>query len=92
LQLERDRIEDARDIHRSLMTRYADRGVARIAGVGSVLRGRSRRDQHGVVAGRVSTRNAEPRPAASVAIVGTTRGAIADANGRSSSPAFAPAT
>ena len=84
LHLERARIEDARDIHRTLMTRYTTAALVGLMALTPALRGQEpARPAVGVVAGRViDALTSEPRLGASVAIVGTRRGAIADANGR----------
>ena len=81
LQLEDERIEDSRDIHRCVMKRYAVSALAALALAFAPSRVRSQQAV-GVVAGRVvDAQRAEPRAGTGVAIVGTTRGAIADVNG-----------
>jgi hypothetical protein len=84
LGLEHARIDDARDIHKTLMTRYAVPALAMLLALTPMLRAQ----QTGVVAGQViDAGTSEARPGTGVAIVGTTRGAIADANGRFVIPA-----
>lgn len=82
LQLDDERFEDARDLNR-ILRRYATTAVAALAFMMAPLARSSAQQAVGVVAGRVvdAQRN-EPRAGTGVAIVGTTRGAIADENGR----------
>ncbi len=85
LELDKARIEDARDIHKTILTRYASVALALLLAVAPALRAQrpATRDGTGVVAGQViDASNAEPRAGASVTIAGTQRGAIADAQGR----------
>jgi hypothetical protein len=83
LGLEHARIDDARDIHKSIMTRYVVPTLAMLLALTPL-----RAQQTGVVAGQVvDATTSEPRPGTGVAITGTTRGAIADANGRFVIPA-----
>ena len=80
LGLEHARIDDARDIHKTLMMRYAATALALLLAASPALRGQQ--TPTGVVAGRVvDASTLEPRQGTGVAIVGSTRGAIADANG-----------
>ena len=83
LHLETARIEDARDVHRTIMKRYASAALLAVFAFGHTLSGQQPVRPIGVIAGRViDATTSEPRQGASVAVVGTTRGAIADANGR----------
>ena len=94
LELRTARLDDARDVHAAILERYASvaaRGVA-VGGllVCCLIGGRRIGAQVptgsygvGVVAGRVlDSTTLEPRAGASIAVVGTTRGAIADSTGR----------
>ncbi|MGH7616154.1 MAG: carboxypeptidase-like regulatory domain-containing protein [Gemmatimonadaceae bacterium] len=79
LELEGKRIEDARDLHSIVMTRYAATALALLLAVAPLARSQ----QTGVVAGRViDAATSEPRSGASVAVVGSTNGAIAGTAGR----------
>ena len=79
LELEQARIEDARDIHKTLMTRYVVPTLALLLAFAPTLRAQGT----GVIAGQVvDAGTSEARAGVGVAIVGTTRGAIADAGGR----------
>lgn len=81
LHLDDERIEDSRDIHRCVMKRYAVTAMTALALAFAPSRAHSQQAV-GVVAGRViDTQRSEPRAGTGVAIVGTTRGAIADTNG-----------
>jgi hypothetical protein len=84
LHLERARIDDARDIHKTLMTRYSTAALVALLALAPALRGQQpARPASGVIAGHVlDATTSEPRQGTSVAVVGTPRGAIADANGR----------
>ncbi|HEY9228906.1 MAG TPA: carboxypeptidase regulatory-like domain-containing protein, partial [Gemmatimonadaceae bacterium] len=86
LRLDIERIEDARDVHRVVMKRYAPVATALMLALSPIARSadaQQTRDSVGVVAGRViDAATAEPRTGAGVAVVGTARGAIADVNGR----------
>ena len=85
LQLEDERIEDARDVHRVVMKRYATvaTAVAMALAPGAVIGAQQVRDSTGVIAGRVvDAATSEARAGTGVAVVGTTRGAIADTDGR----------
>ena len=94
LELDTARIEDARDIHDTLMIRYAAAPVGTVLGAlcmmlaGPALTAPLRsqqpmRDTAGVIAGRVlDATTLDGRAGAGVKIVGTTRGAIADTDGR----------
>jgi hypothetical protein len=96
LELESARIEDARDIHRTVLKRYAGAVATAVllallvspaalpARLGAQQRARvAPGDTLGVIAGRViDAQSLEPRAGVGVAIVGSTRGAIADATGR----------
>src|SRR5262245_25369139 len=84
LQLDAETIEDARDLHRVVMKRYAAVATALLLAVLPCMKASAQqtRDTTGVVAGRVvDAVTSEPRVGAGVAIVGTNRGAIADASG-----------
>jgi len=94
LHLDKARIEDARDIHSTLMTRYAATALALLLAV-VPLRSQqpTRHDTLGVIAGRVvDATTSEPRAGTGVALVGTSRGAIADATGRFIIPGVSPGT
>ncbi|MFI5229763.1 MAG: carboxypeptidase regulatory-like domain-containing protein, partial [Gemmatimonadales bacterium] len=90
LELSRARLDDARDIHGAVLLRYARRAaqaaavaVAFLIALPQIGRAQQHRDSTGVVAGRVlDAATAEPRGGAGVAVIGTTRGAIADSVGR----------
>lgn len=85
LQLDDERIEDARDIHRAVMKRYITVASALLLAIapGWSDAQQAPRDSVGVVAGRViDAVSSEPRVGTGVAIVGTIRGAIADGTGR----------
>jgi hypothetical protein len=94
LKLEKARLDDARDVHAAVLARYAG-AAARAAATGCLLLGcllggrRAGAQQAvtsygvGAVAGRViDAGTLEPRGGASVVVVGTARGAIADSAGR----------
>ena len=84
LQLDAETIEDARDLHRVVMKRYAAVTSALLLAVLPCMKAGAQqpRDTTGVLAGRVvDAVSSEPRVGAGVAIVGTNRGAIADASG-----------
>jgi hypothetical protein len=85
LKLDKARIEDARDIHTTVMMRYATGALALLLAVHPTIRAQqpARSDTTGVIAGRVlDATTSEPRPGAAVTLIGTTRGAIVDAAGR----------
>ena len=84
LRLETAPINDARDIHAAVMKRYITTAVAALIAIAPFTRDLAgQQPAVGVVAGRVvDATTAEPRTGAGVAIVGTTHGAIADADGR----------
>jgi hypothetical protein len=87
LGLDRVRIDDARDIHRAVMSRYAATALALVLALSPVIHAQQRRDSTGVVAGRVvDAVSAEPRAGTGVAILGpagaATNGAIAGPDGR----------
>ena len=85
LKLDKARIEDARDIHSAVMTRYATTALALLLAVAPIVRAQQpvRHDTTGVIAGRVlDAVTSEARAGTGVAVVGTVRGAIADATGR----------
>src|SRR5581483_6962001 len=70
--------------HKSVMMRYAAPALAMLLACTPLLRAQ----QTGVIAGQVvDASTSEPRAGAGVAVVGTARGAIADANGRFVVPA-----
>jgi len=84
LNLDKARIEDARDIHSAVMMRYVTSALALLLAIAPALRAQQpiRRDSSGVIAGRVvDATTSEPRASAGVALVGTSSGAIADAGG-----------
>lgn len=94
LDLRTARLDDARDVHAAVLSRYASAAARGVAGacllLGSLLGGRRAHAQVptsaygvGAIAGRVlDAATLEPRAGASVVVVGTTRGAIADSAGR----------
>ena len=93
LKLKAARLEDARDVHAAVLKRYASSVVhATTAGcfVIAALLGARRAGAQlpvsygvGTIAGRVvDEATSEPRAGASIVVVGTTRGAIADPAGR----------
>ncbi|MEP6494886.1 MAG: alkaline phosphatase family protein [bacterium] len=92
LSLETIPINDARDIHAAVLKRYMAPALALLLCL-APLRPAAQaqqpaREPVGVVAGRVvDAVTAEPRAGTGVAIVGTTRGAIADVDGRFVIPA-----
>ena len=92
LNLDKARIEDARDIHSTLMMRYAATALALLLAVVPIHAQQTvARDTTGVIAGRiVDATTSEPRAGSGVALVGTSRGAIADAAGRFVIPNASP--
>ncbi|MEO9034900.1 MAG: carboxypeptidase regulatory-like domain-containing protein [Gemmatimonadaceae bacterium] len=83
LNLDAARLEDARDIHKSLMTRYAASALAFLIALAPVTRAQQQAAVTGVVAGRViDAVTAEPRAGTSVSVVGSSLGAIVGADGR----------
>jgi Type I phosphodiesterase / nucleotide pyrophosphatase/Carboxypeptidase regulatory-like domain/TonB-dependent Receptor Plug Domain len=86
LQLEHEKIEDARDMHRVLMLRYARVATAlMLACVPAALHAQRAvpRDTMGVIAGRLlDSASHAPIFAATVALPETRRGAIVDSGGR----------
>jgi hypothetical protein len=92
LNLDKARIEDARDIHSTLMMRYAATALALLLAVVPIHAQQPvTRDTAGIIAGRVvDATTSEPRAGTGVAIVGTSRGAIADAAGRFVIPSVSP--
>jgi hypothetical protein len=80
-------IEDARDLHKVVMLRYARATTAALMIAAVPLAGSAQqvpsRDTLGTIAGRViDAATAEPRLGATVGITGTPRGAVADSTGR----------
>ncbi len=98
LQLEHETIDDPRDIHRVILAKYMAGAALAFACVGlggarASLHAQqaTRRDTTGVIAGRViDAEKAEPRAGTTISIVGTTRGTLADADGRFVISAVAP--
>jgi hypothetical protein len=97
LDLDHQTIDDPRDVHRVVLSKYVAGAALVFAclGIGgsrATLRAQQpRRDTTGVIAGRVvDAERAEPRAGTTVSIVGTTQGALADADGRFVITAVAP--
>lgn len=96
LDLDQQVLDDARDMHRAVLSRYAAPLALAFAclGIGRSNLGaqqRAPRDSMGVVAGRViDAVRSEPRPGVSVSVVGTTQGAITAGDGRFSIAGVAP--
>src|SRR5215467_974433 len=84
LELDAARIEDARDLHRAVMLRYAATALALLTAVALPLRSvRAQQPATGVIAGRVTdATTSEPRAGTAIGVVGSSRGAIADSVGR----------
>jgi hypothetical protein len=88
LDLEHQKIDDPRDVHRAILSKYAVTAALALAcaglgGLRATLRAQTPRDTTGVIAGRViDAERAEPRAGAAISVVGTTQGALADSNGR----------
>jgi hypothetical protein len=86
LGLETAQIDDARDLHKVVMLKYARTVAAAMLVALPVLGGAQQtpaRDTLGTISGLVSdAQTGEPRAGTTIAIVGTARGAIADAQGR----------
>src|SRR5215467_7921218 len=91
LDLDRQTIDDPRDVHRVILSKYVATAALAFAclalgGVGGEsLRAQqpTRRDTTGVIAGRVvDAERAERRAGTAVSVVGTNQGAIADSGGR----------
>jgi hypothetical protein len=96
LELDKARLDDARDIHAAVLKRYAGAATALLIAFGLASGGKlgaqrapeqaaqaAARDSVGVIAGRViDAVTFEPRTGTGIAVVGTTRGAIADVDGR----------
>ncbi len=92
LELDNARLDDARDINGAVLKRYAAPVTALLLAVTLALSAPLRRalnaqqparDSVGVIAGRVvDATTLSARAGAGVAVVGTTRGAIADVDGR----------
>jgi hypothetical protein len=90
LDLDHQTIDDPRDVHRVILSKYVTGAALAFACLGLGAARNSlhaqqtpRRDTTGVIAGRVlDVERAEPRAGAAISIVGTTQGALADADGR----------
>ncbi|HEV8446663.1 MAG TPA: carboxypeptidase-like regulatory domain-containing protein, partial [Gemmatimonadaceae bacterium] len=90
LDLDRQTIDDPRDVHRVILSKYVTTAALAFVclafgGMGESLRAQqpARRDTTGVIAGRVvDAERGERRAGTAVSVVGTTQGAIADSDGR----------
>src|SRR5262249_49489566 len=94
LDLAHETIDDPRDGHRVVLSRYVAGAALAFAcfGLGGTLRAQQpRRETIGVIAGRVvEAEKGEPRAGTTVSVAGTTQGAIADADGQFVIRAVAP--
>jgi len=87
LHLDEARLEDARDLHSTIMMRYAATALALLLAVAPLARAQQERAT-GVIAGRVlDATSSQPRAGTALSVVGTRRGAIADSAGRYVIPA-----
>jgi hypothetical protein len=81
LELDAARIKDARDLHGTVMRRYATTALALL--LAAALPIRAQQPTTGVIAGRVTdATTSEPRSGAAIGVIGSQRGAIADSLGR----------
>ncbi len=99
LNLEHETIDDPRDVHRVILSKYVAPAALAFAclisggGSSASLHAQqvARRDTTGVIAGRViDAERSEPRAVTTVSVVGTTQGTLADADGRFVIAAVAP--
>ncbi len=81
LKLETAKIEDARDLHSTVMMRYAATALGLLLALSPVAR--AQQPTSGVIAGRViDATTSEPRAGTAVMVLGSQRGALADSVGR----------
>ena len=88
LDLDHQVLDDPRDLHRVILSKYAAGAALALACIGlggrtSIGAQQPARDTTGVIAGRViDAVRSEPRAGAAISVVGTTQGALAGADGR----------